>query len=65
MSEFKKFYVIADKDGDREGSRYDSKADAIEWARKNVSSIYEETAFIFEAVAVVKPASQPVTVIDL
>jgi hypothetical protein len=65
MSEFKKFYVVADKDGDREGSRYDSKADAIEWARQNVYSIYEDTAYIFEAVAVVKPVSQPITVIDL
>ena|SRR5688572_11209039 len=60
-----KFFIVVDADGDREGPTHDTKAEAIDWARNNLNSVYGKAPVIMEAVAQVAPASPPVTVVDL
>jgi len=60
-----KFFVALDKDGDREGSIYQTKGEAIEYAREHINSFYGKEAYVAEVVCQIKPLGTPIQVIDL
>jgi len=62
----KKEFLILDCDCDRVATRIESKAEAIEIARQKMADNGTYAPYtIYEAVAIVKRASPPATVIDL
>lgn len=65
MSELKKTWGILDSDGAIDASNFQTKAEAFEWARRNVSANTNgcrSKLTIFETVAVIQQAPQPIQV---
>ncbi len=61
----KKFWFVADWEGDRLGKRFDKREEAEECAREYANSNADGTYYIAETVAVVQQPKPPVEITAL